>query len=496
MIQESDGNSSEPEEDAQAVAAGPELPHASGAPTETEGSAETGARTHPLSGLVLGLSWGLGVALALSFRSILDGEWIVIAFTIPAGFVAGVVGGYVKWWFTRYVINECEIRIETGPIFKSSRRIPCARLQSSDINQPLVARVFGLSELTIEMAGGSDSSSKLRFLPFAEARNIRSTVLQRSHELGNANTPQPATPSPEDADCDSSSDSTMSVGDSPLGHEGATLIARLAPDRILIGALLSLDLLMALLGAMLVGLAFVVFDIPIGGLVTLLAFAGGIYSIVSSRVFAQWDFTLSRSAHGLRITRGLFDRSSQSIPFDRIQGIEMVEPLLWRRFGWSQLKIDVAGYGDASEEDGVSVTTLLPISDKSMALTLLNELIHEPHPEEHQALANQASERARIFAPIGWKYRWLTRSADTVRTHTGWVTKRMQVLPHRNVQSIEISQGPWQRRLGVATVEIHTPDGPVSISLAHMNADEAPRLVLDEVALARAAMARPTAGNA
>lgn len=454
---------------------------------------ELGNRTHPLSGLVLGLSWGVAVGLALSIRSIRDGEWIVIAFTIPIGFAAGVVGGYVKWWFTRYVINESEIRIETGPIFKNSRRIPFARLQSIDINQPLVARLFGLCELTIEMAGGSDSSSDLRFLKFTEARSIRATVLRRSHELGNSNAPPPPATSSVETGVTSDSDAAVQFVEMPLGHEGASLIARLTPDRLLLGALFSLDLLLTLVGAVIALVVFIVFDIPFGGIVTLLAFAGGIYGIISARIFTQWDFTLSRTEHGLRITRGLFDRSSQTIPFDRIQGIDMTEPLLWRRFGWAQLKIDVAGYGDVSEEDGVSVTTLLPISDKALARTLLNELIHEPHPEEHQVLANRASDRARIFAPIGWKHRWLTRSADTVRTHTGWVTKQMQVIPQRKVQSVAVVEGPWQRKLKVATVVIHTPDGPVSIELQHLNAEDAPALILSEIDIARAAIAK--AGN-
>src|SRR5690606_26805043 len=95
-----------------------------------------GKRTHPLSGLVRGLLWGAAVAVAFALPSLRDDEWMFALASLPVGFVLGVAAGYVRWWFTRYVINESEIRIETGPIFRSSRRIPFTRLQSIDINQP------------------------------------------------------------------------------------------------------------------------------------------------------------------------------------------------------------------------------------------------------------------------------------------------------------------------------------------------------------------------
>src|SRR5690606_292895 len=88
--------------------------------------------------------------------------------------------------------------------------------------------------------------------------------------------------------------------------------------------------------------------------------------IAANRVVAQWDFTLSRTSRGLRIERGLLSRSSQTIPFDRVQGIRQTSPLLWRQFGWVRLDIDVAGYGVVSaDSSGLSTTTLLPIGTRA-----------------------------------------------------------------------------------------------------------------------------------
>ncbi len=463
-----------------------------GAPLDQNGPPvnDEGRRTHPLSGLVLGLVWGVGVALAFGFGSLRDGEWLVALASVPAGFLTGVAAGYVRWWFTKYFINETEIRIETGPIFRSSRRIPFARLQSIDINQPLVARIFQLSELTIEMAGGSDSSSKLRFLPLAEARVIRATVLQRSRALTKSKSPSssgkvaPAGPETE-ATLASQPDAEFSL------DENLSIMTRVTPDRLLLGALLSLDLIVGIIAALGLAIGFIVFDIPWALFGVGIPVAFGVFSIISSRVFAQWDFTLSRTDDGLRITRGLFDRSSQTIPFDRIQGLELVEPYFWRKLGWGRLEIDVAGYGIVSSEDGVSATTLLPISDLPLAKALMAALVPDPNPEQHEAAFYQASRRGRIFAPIGWRYRWLSRSQNTVLTHTGWLTERTQIIPQAKVQSVAIDQGPWQHYLGVATVSIHTPDGPVSIEIRHLDSELAPDLLRAEIEQTRHAVLQP-----
>ena len=75
--------------------------------------------------------------------------------------VLAAVAGFVAWYFTRFVIDDEELRIETGAIFKKSTKIPFERLQSVDIIQPLAARMFGLAELRLD---AGNSTTKLRYL--------------------------------------------------------------------------------------------------------------------------------------------------------------------------------------------------------------------------------------------------------------------------------------------------------------------------------------------
>ena len=90
------------------------------------------------------------------------------------------VAGFVSWYFTRFIIDDEELRIETGAIFKKSKKIPFERLQSVDIIQPLAARIFGLAELRLE-AGAGDSTTKLRYLTRGQASRLRDYLLARAH---------------------------------------------------------------------------------------------------------------------------------------------------------------------------------------------------------------------------------------------------------------------------------------------------------------------------
>ena len=54
----------------------------------------------------------------------------------------------------------------------------------------------------------------------------------------------------------------------------------------------------------------------------LIPLAIGAVTMISRRVIAMFNFTLAESPRGLRITRGLTNLTSQSVPINRIQGRE------------------------------------------------------------------------------------------------------------------------------------------------------------------------------
>ena len=83
-----------------------------------------------------------------------------------------------------------------------------------------------------------------------------------------------------------------------------------------------------------------------------------------------------------------------------------------------------------------------------------------------------------------------------VVSREGLVNRRTHVVPHARVQSLQLHQGPWQRRLGLADLQVDSPPGPVKVRARHRDAPEARALLEQENEVARRARATrsPEAG--
>ena len=433
---------------------------------ESELSTETvGLRTHPLTSVVQGALWAAAASAGL-ISSVFTGDgWgdmsplLSLVISLGGGLVLGMGFGFVSWRFTRYVIDGTELRINSGIITKASRRIPYERIQSVDIAEPFVARVFGLAELRIEMAGGKDSRTPLRFLKLVDARDLRRVLLARAHG---------------------------ETHDDVHVEEQRSIITVVPPERVMIGTVLSLDFLFAAIGsiALIVGaIWFGQFVVALGGIIPL---GTWLAQIIAKRILQQWDFTLSRGTGGLRIERGLLSRTSQTIPYSRVQGIAIKEPFVWRRFGWLRLEVDIAGYAAHGDDDGVdSSSILLPISDRVLADAVIAELI--PGSAAETVPRTAAPRRSWPFAPIGWRYRWVGANERTFVAREGWVERTTSIVPHHKTQSVELRQGPLQRRRHLATIEVHTPQGPVDADGRNLDECDARAAVLAQLQRARAA---------
>lgn len=424
-----------------------------------------GRRTHPLTGVVQGGLWA-GAAVVGLGASFLQGDrwegvpwWVAVLAVVGGGLVVGELAGLVSWWFTRFVVDDEELRIDSGVLTRRSRRAAFERIQSVDVAEPLLARVVGLAEVRVDLAGGDESRLVVRFLPLAEARDVRRLLLRRAHGAQGDG--------PDDALPD---------------HDGGELITRVPPGRTLLGALLSLDLLAAVAALVAILLAALGFGAPLvvlGGVLPALSWAA---QVVARRVVAEWGFVLWRTPHGLRIERGLLSLAAQTIPYARVQGVAVVEPVLWRRLGWCRLEVDVAGR--AGSDDGDLDTTLLPIADRALAAALVAELVQDAGPDD-EPVTVRASRRSWPFAPVGWRFRSLSLGRRRASSTTGWLHRRTSHAPHAKVQSFALRQGPLQRLRDLATVELHTPDGPVDVDVHHVDAARARDVVLRAVDVAR-----------
>ncbi len=119
------------------------------------------------------------VVLGSTWDDLLRGDVGPIGYVLLAMLVAGGVFGAASWLRTKYWIESDELRVDTGIVSRQSRRIRVDRLQGIDIVQPFVARLFGLAELRMDVAGGGSREGTLAYLKLRDAEDLRELLLSR-----------------------------------------------------------------------------------------------------------------------------------------------------------------------------------------------------------------------------------------------------------------------------------------------------------------------------
>jgi putative membrane protein len=97
-----------------------------------------------------------------------------------------------------------------------------------------------------------------------------------------------------------------------------------------------------------------------------------------------------------------------------------------------------------------------------------------------------------VRAPIQWRQLAVATTDQFFAVRRGRLVRRVALVPHARTQSVHLSQGPWQRRLDVATVSVDVAPGPITVLGLHQDAATARTIADEQAQRARTAMA--TAG--
>ena len=70
---------------------------------------------------------------------------------------------------------------------------------------------------------------------------------------------------------------------------------------------------------------------------------------------------------------------------------------------------------------------------------------------------------------LAWRSLACAVTPQVMATRSGRITLRTSIAPHARIQSMRITQGPWERRLGLASVHADVAPGPVEVSGRHLS---------------------------
>ena len=254
-----------------------------------------------------------------------------------------------------------------------------------------------------------------------------------------------------------------------------TVLHRVPPGLLLVSQLVRTGPLAVIAGTAITVAVTVLLGEPLG-LALLVPMGIALTGAVGNGFVAQYDFMLSRTARGLAVRAGLLALRSQSIPVDRVQGVVVVEPLVWRWLGWCEVQVTVAGVRNRGDDEARYTSTLVPVIDRDAGARLAVDALGTADPGATPW--HQPPRRARWLDPFGWPVLRLGTDAGQVVTRRGVLVRRTDVVPRHKVQSCAVTQGPLQRHLGLATLHVHLPAGPVAAAGPHREASEAGELAL------------------
>jgi putative membrane protein len=420
----------------------------------------------------------LPAGLAFASRSGLTGA-LILAAVLGALLVAVK---WVGWRRFRYGVGSEVIVIESGILHRNRRSIPFDRIQDVDIERTFLARLLGLAKVRIETGAGGKDEGLLDSVSLAEAHRLRETV--RGWRTGAA----PAAAAAE------------------LPAE-RLLFAMDVPRVLLFGffnfSLVYIAGLFALLQTFDRLLPFDIYDparwvglvgdyLPdrwtvgaIAGVLLVAALLGSIAGVLRT-LARDHGFRLALEGDRFRREQGLFTRSEAVIARRRVQLAAVSGGPLRSLFGWSGLSFQTLGAGaDRSGQQSAA-----PFATRAEIEAVLAEVppLRLPPPPElesvsrrhilRSAAAKLAPALAAVLALSVWERSALLLLAllpllavaaalerrfhryaladDLLFVARGVWRRRLWLVPLRNVQSLGLSSGPIQRRLGLATLAIDT----------------------------------------
>ncbi|BDZ48823.1 membrane protein [Frondihabitans sucicola] len=282
---------------------------------------------------------------------------------------------YLSWRMNTFRVTAETVEVRSGIVFRTNRRARLDRIQGINIQRPILARVFGAAKLEINQAG-HDANVPLAYLRSASADEVRSEILRRASGTREAANPQ-----------------TGSVGQpgtgvieqrlneflaEPLGEDGQPpqSVVHMHLGRLIGSAVLSGFTLFMVA----IVVAVVVSIVTTGQYFLLFVFLPtilGSFSYYSRRIVKSLRYSITSTRDGIRIGWGLLSTSNETLPPGRIHSIRLSQPLMWRPFGWWEVKINRASHSSTKGADNQANTTILPVGSKDDVVRVLGLILPE-----------------------------------------------------------------------------------------------------------------------
>jgi putative membrane protein len=427
---------------------------------------------------------------------------VIVALLVLLAIVAIVTGLFwLSWRVHQFRITDEHVEVRKGMIFRTHRRAPLDRVQGVNLTRPFPPRLIGMAKLEVDGAG-TDANVPLEYLAVRRAEEVRADILRLASGARAAKRAAREGTAPAAGGAGAGAaphgrlQQTVSAGVQEL-VEGADL-ADVAPESVVklpIGRVIASQLLDAVVWIIFFGGIFLVslvglipvaltnedgegfLILGITALTTGVPMALAVVSVVWSGLSKALRYAIAPTPDGVRVTFGLLTTVTQTIPPGRIHAVELVQPLLWRPFGWWRINVNrVSGQSAAAQASAQQqFSQVLPVGTRDDAIRVLQLILPYlpaqdlPLVVDHGVLGPVEGDPYRVMARRAWWRRFASSkrhgalvTAYALHLRRGRVWRRQAILLLARLQGVSISQGPIGRLQTVGSLQAHTVTGAVS----------------------------------
>ncbi|HYI34065.1 MAG TPA: PH domain-containing protein [Glaciibacter sp.] len=412
-----------------------------------------------------------------------------------------LVAFFMVWRMHTFRVNEEAVEVRSGVLFRSHRKARLDRIQGVNIARPLIPRLVGAARLEVSVAG-QDANVQLAYLNSYLADGLRRDILRLASGARQAGASTEEHPGPEvNATGAHVAGLGASVGSFATNRINDFLAPELDPNAAppesvvkippsrLFGSIAVSGFTIFIVIAIIVLVASVTAGTSGWLLVVILPGLIASAGYYVSRFTRSLRYSIAGTPDGVRIGYGLLSTSNETLPPGRIHAIDVSQPILWRPFGWWQVRINTAGHSTASGPAGQANTTTLPVGTEGDVMKVLELILPGFGGDDlrqliHSGMQSQGGEdgftnaprRAAWLRPFSWRRTGYTIRADVALLRRGVISRELILVPLARLQSVGVTQGPVLRMLKLASARLHTVSGPVTASLSVLGVDEALRL--------------------
>jgi putative membrane protein len=471
-------------------------------------------RLHPLSPLLM-LAPLLRQAI-VPVAIVMLANWRMTGPFVALGLVLLLVPTTLRARSTRYTLDREELLVWTGVLNKTVRVVSPARVQQVDVVRHLRHRATDLAAVRIELVGTGVTGTRVELdaLPVAEAERLRDALERGRRRMTSGPT-------------DPTSDTASGVAAADIPPPPFSPLLRLDTKQLVVAGLTGAPVL--LVPALIVSVAFEAIDllrlgagtsiqpnrIPIvvlviGLLVLWPIIAGGVM------VFRCHGYELGRSGNDLIARRGLLDTRTSVLPLPRVQLVHRSATIPRRWLRLASLEVRTASGGTTTQ---YPVGVAVPIGPRQTIDDLVGLVLERPSlsidvtahplvarrrairrrflglgvPSVAAALVSAAVNDAEPVVVLGvcavaatvslliatrWGRSWYRRLGHAVHdgvllARCGVLIEHLRAVPVDRIQSVTISQSPWQRRAGVCTARLLLAGTTDSVRVPDLAPDDA-----------------------